>query len=52
MSFGCSNAIAIPPFLLPHLFECVSNIKGTYFLLVLKFEKLVSAMPSHVDKDV
>lgn len=41
-----------PPFFLPHLLECVSNIKCTYFLLVLEFEELVSSMPSHIDEDV
>ena len=41
-----------PPFLLPHLLECVSEIECTDFLVVLEFEELVPTMTSHIYKNV
>ena len=38
------------PLLLPHLFEGISNVERADLLTVLKFQKLIPAVPRHVDE--
>lgn len=40
------------PFLLPHLFEGISNVKGTDFLVVLELQEFIPSVTRHIDEDV
>lgn len=44
--------VCFVPFLLIHLFKGVGDVKRTDLLIILKFEKFIPAMPSHIDKDI
>lgn len=40
------------PFFLPHLFEGISNVEGTDFLIVLKFQEFVASVSGHIYENV
>ncbi len=40
------------PLLLVHLLKCIRNIMSTNFFTVLKLEKLVSTVASHINEDI
>ncbi len=48
----CEVGVNDEPFLLPHLFEGICDIKGADFFVILEFEEFVSAVTSHVNEDV
>jgi hypothetical protein len=52
VTFVVQVPLSCTPLLLPHLLESVSDVKGTNFFIVLEFQELVAAMPSHIDEDV
>lgn len=40
------------PLLLPHLLECICNIEGADFFIILKLQELIPTMSSYVDENI